>query len=1356
MNIQGGALEFDVLFNNGQIDRALEETKKRVQGFSDATAAGGAKMEAAYQSAARFIEQGFETIGSAISINETAVANLQKKYNELGTVAAEALMKGDDNKYRNLTQQQAVIQSEINERKKVVAALNEQDAALVKHNQRLEEEKNKVDNATNAQTTLRTQLRKVTEQLAMLEEHGRAAGQSLSQIRGSTEFQRLQQEAGRLTNAMGDARTQARILAHDNAGLQGVISAVSGITGAFTVAQGAIGLFGEKNEDLQKIMLRVQSLMAITMGMQQVANTLNKDSALMIKLNAWWLGVKAKAQVTDTAAVAAGTVANIGLAGAFRLVGAAIKSIPVFGWIAAGIGALIGVISIFSGKAREAKKAQEEFYKAVAENASKPIATITKLSIEWAKLGDNLEAKQKFVKDNKQSFEELGISVKGVYDAERLLNDPKHVQSFINAQIAKAKAMATLQKSEKDIKDLTEAEQKLEAAKKMPKVTRFVSTGMYGAGYYDEIDNPEIAKLEKKTKELYKKIQGNYETAIQYEQEGAKELEKTGVNGIKEYAAGTIGALEQAIKKEQDALEGLKGDNKAYLAKTKEIETLQKQLDKLTGKSKSNKDTKKEKDPVITELEEKKKAYQEYFKWVNAGYQNEAKQEFSELLKGGKTYLDYLKKMREDTSLTKEQIHQITNEIAQETEKTIMSEFEKSLENQLNNAQTVIDMLNVIKRQREELSESTEETDPLKSEKEKIIDKQEEDIVKNQEETTKQLIKEYSDYLDKKILLELELESDIELLNKKRAKATTEADRQAINNVIANRRQKYEEDKANLLSAGYEATRKLIDLGQDKALLNISKKAFTWEADRTKAMLETQKQAAQRTLDELKKIQKEAQTDEIVLEIESVKLKIEELNAELEKMPVEKFQEMLSGLQKITDALGKMNGEIGEIFQSIGDSIDSVSSSFEFAKKEGKTTSDYMGQVSQGIAGIVDIINMVSSASAERKKVEKEFYQNQIALAHEYALALNEQLRIQSELSGSGFITDYAGKINDGFAAMSDAAKNYQEAIEKLSEGKAKIDLRNAINWGNVGKGAAAGAAAGAAIGSIIPVIGTAIGAIGGALIGGLVGLFGGKKKKDTFGGLLEVFPELVDEAGNLNKELAQVLINTNQVDDNTRQLIQNALDWADAVEEANKQIKEVVTDLAGDLGNSIKTAMIDAWKAGEDSSKKMFEAASQSLERFIEELVYSTVFSDIFDEFADRLAKSLSPTGDGDVVDDYDYLMDELDKRDDLYLASLEAIRNRAKQRGFDLWIPDEDANKPASLSGAIKGASQEEINLLAGTANAVRVNQVESIEILRNSLIQLTMINANTSKANRHLEQIEKNTNNTPHDPLRAQGIV
>ena len=156
------------------------------------------------------------------------------------------------------------------------------------------------------------------------------------------------------------------------------------------------------------------------------------------------------------------------------MVGAAIKSIPVFGWIAAAIGALIAVISHFVSKANEGKKAAQEFYKSLAENAYKPIATIEELSLKWNALGDDLEAKKKFIEDNKAAFDELGVSINGVTDAENLLIANK--QAFINAQIEKAKALVYLQQAQEKVKTLLEQEQAYNA---MPDtVTKNVMVGV--------------------------------------------------------------------------------------------------------------------------------------------------------------------------------------------------------------------------------------------------------------------------------------------------------------------------------------------------------------------------------------------------------------------------------------------------------------------------------------------------------------------------------------------------------------------------------------------------------------------------------------------------------------------------------------------------------------------------------------------------------------------------------------------------------------------------------------------------------------------------------------------------------------
>lgn len=393
------AVRQQVIEEAGRTADALLQTEQRLK--AEALAMDEGTMSAEQ------MRQKLGEIGGACMKLETDLENLEKEYHGLHNAMGKAFNSGNDAEYNALRQKEALLKKEINIRKKLLSDLRNQSDVLEQNASKIEKNTEASKKNETAQVSIRTRLRQLREELVAME----AAGQ-----RGTALYEAMREEAANLTDAWSDATAQANVLAHDQRGMQGLISGLTGVSGAFAAAQGTIALFAGENENLQKIMLKVQSLMSITMGLQQIQQALDKDSAFtLVTLNGlkeWWnkllaigageqaaeatataantaaqlantaatqadtaaqtannaataagtvaQGANTAGQVANTGAAVAGTAANIGLAGAFRMVGAAIKSIPVFGWIAAAIGAIISVVSHFISKANEADKEFEE------------------------------------------------------------------------------------------------------------------------------------------------------------------------------------------------------------------------------------------------------------------------------------------------------------------------------------------------------------------------------------------------------------------------------------------------------------------------------------------------------------------------------------------------------------------------------------------------------------------------------------------------------------------------------------------------------------------------------------------------------------------------------------------------------------------------------------------------------------------------------------------------------------------------------------------------------------------------------------------------------------------------------------
>ena len=369
----------------------------------------------------------------------------------------------------------------------------------------------------------------------------------------SVEYTNAAKELGRLKDAISDTRAQARIMSDDFFNLRAGMEALSLGTNVFSALTQSAALFGKENEELTKILGKLQAVTNLANAAMNIAKQLNKDSALMtaLRVNATKeLNTElskevvategaATATTTLTTAETTATTASTGLTTSLKGVGAAIKSIPVVGWIAAAVTALLALKSKLDDAREEQRKAYEETankYKEAQDKVNSTAAqTITKfelLSKKYTDLGDNVKAKTEFIKNNKSAFDELGLSVNSVKDAENALIENK--DAFIAAEMQKAKAVAAREMATELMKQRLEAKQTLEEAQRLASTMEgiYASQGLSQeqissqmAGYNNSIKEQKenIAQLDAQINKLFEDI----------EIEGTKTTQTT-TNNVKE------------------------------------------------------------------------------------------------------------------------------------------------------------------------------------------------------------------------------------------------------------------------------------------------------------------------------------------------------------------------------------------------------------------------------------------------------------------------------------------------------------------------------------------------------------------------------------------------------------------------------------------------------------------------------------------------------------------------------------------------------------------------------------------------------------------------------------------------------
>jgi hypothetical protein len=274
--------------------------------------------------------------------------------------------------------------------------------------------------------TLTGQLRALKNELTQLE----AAGQD-----GTAQFQQLTIAAARLEDQIGDTRQRVSILASDTFKFDAAIGALQGLAAGFQVAEGASALFGAENEDLQKALLKLNAIIAISTGLEQINKLVKEESAVKTAVLTAKQAIYTTVVGTSTGALKAFRIALaatgvgllvfglIALVENFDKVKRALEnSIPGFKAVSNAIGDAVDTIKEWVGASDDAERAgaafdaatkkQNEAADAVVKSYERRIAvekaagrSTTQLEIEREQAV--IAANEKILKDYRNKSTEL-------------------------------------------------------------------------------------------------------------------------------------------------------------------------------------------------------------------------------------------------------------------------------------------------------------------------------------------------------------------------------------------------------------------------------------------------------------------------------------------------------------------------------------------------------------------------------------------------------------------------------------------------------------------------------------------------------------------------------------------------------------------------------------------------------------------------------------------------------------------------------------------------------------------------------------------------------------------------------------
>lgn len=1168
----------------------------------------------------------------------------------------------------------------------------------------LEEEK-------GALAALEAEHKKATTSVGKLTKEYRSLIQEMARMRlageeGSAQYQAMAKRAAELCDTLGDVRAQTKALASDDANWEAMASGLNGLSGAITAGTGVMSLFVGENEELARIQTRLQAVMAITMGMQQTFNALNKDSAF--------------STIALTKAKKLWTAVNIGLAESLGISTAAAQALMATVTLGLSV-AIVGLIALWNkhNKAtKDAAKAENDMVASMREGSRAAAVQKAKLDILY-----------KATQDNTKSLKERKVAVSNLQKQY-----PAYFGNMKTETILAGKAAAAYRQLADDIIKAAMARAYEKRIEKLAERQADLELSKAGLEKYlhDNKANYDKAQKNRRAEKQYTKDVTGGLTAGFAESGMAQQFAEQRIDPtIKAYDQRNkqLKGICQEMEANQRVINTLSAKVIAYNPEVNRVESKGYNMPTET-KVKKEKQVKKEKEDLTNEINElgelelaaRKKIEESRVALMKEGYE---KQRAEELLH----YEEEKQRINEEEAKRMALVQKLRKGgvvVTPEQEAQIGIDAAKQ---RIQAAQMYGDKLTAINEK-----EKKEYDDKVKEEKQK------------EEEALDALLSKYKDYNAERIAIETaytkdmvallgrrnkdnykEIDAALAELERAKEKALKEVTNKELNEMKSSASifvEMFENSSEKSIKQINRIMRKLADLklymdamarGELNAEGAVVVKNKKGETKRTITAEDIAKMGI--TPEQLKRLQESPEALKAFME-QWQKLRQETLK----KNPFKALGAALKDLFKkdsdeedkgakikrlaltaagCADEISKIAGGLSEMFDQIGNqsmaeamgSVQSIMGGVSNIAK-GFANGGVFGGIMAAVGETINIIGKAFSAKARHRAALAAIMQEQIAQQQAYNLLLMQEALLY-ERGTTAFGTDRYGKATNAISVMKKATEDFAKAWKKANDIKVVTGHKR-------------------------------------------TGLFGWGKGKDTYSTILSQYPKLIDAHGKFNVSLAESILKTRKMDDESKAALQNLIDLAKQQEEAWKEIRGYLTDIFGELGNTITNALVDAFRSGTDAGKAMAESVGKMLEKMGADMIYSAVLQKYFLKAQKEMEKYATDEhlSEEERFAAYARILDELTagvSADSGKVASLlEQFKRMATERGINIFGGGAEQQGRA---GSLETMTQAQGTKLEGLMTSAQIH-LASLDIKFEDVAK-QMTHATT-----HLAKIEKNT--------------